>query len=163
MIAKIVNGNKEYYSFVFAKFNPGFYETVIVFDDEYQKFELLNVYETKPSLKRKIFVIDTDTEGMVTKDKIKISLLTTYTDCFGYDWIINNDELINNIRKGNKVEDKFIQLAKETNKLIEVSEWKYVKNEKDAKDLLVAAWDFHDSELRSINYKLKEEDYSSSS
>lgn len=156
MIAKIVEENREYYSFVFAKFNPGFYETIIVFDDEYDKFKLLNVYDTKPSLKRKLFIIDTDTEGMITKDKIKISLLNSYTDCFGYDWIINNNELINTIKKGGKVEDKYIQLAKETNKLIEISEWKFVKNEKDAKDLLVAAWDFHDAELRSINYKLNE-------
>lgn len=73
MIAKVVTNGREYYSYVFAKFNPGFYETVIVFDDENEKFELLNVYDTKPSLKRKIFIIDTDMDGMVEKPEIKLS------------------------------------------------------------------------------------------
>ena len=35
MIAKVVTENKEYYSYVFARFNPGYYETLIVFDNGY--------------------------------------------------------------------------------------------------------------------------------
>lgn len=156
MIAKVVSKEREYYSYVFAKFNPGFYETVIVFDDENEKFELLNVYDTKPSLKRKIFIIDTDMDGMVEKPEIKISLISTLKNCFGYDWIIENIELIKDIKSKNSIDKKYIELAKEINKKIEVSEWKYVKNEKDAKDLLHAAWGFHDAELDNISYKLKE-------
>lgn len=38
MIAKIVAKDRVYYSYVFAKFNPLFYVTVIVFDDENKKF-----------------------------------------------------------------------------------------------------------------------------
>ena len=57
MLAKIVSDNREYYSHIFAKFNPGWYERVIVFDNENKKFELLNVYNTNPSLKRKVFII----------------------------------------------------------------------------------------------------------
>lgn len=156
MIAKVVTNGREYYSYVFAKFNPSFYETVIVFDDENEKFELLNVYDTKPSLKRKIFIIDTDMDGMVEKPEIKLSLISTLKNCFGYEWIIENIELIKNIKSGNKIDNKYVDLAKEINKKIEVSEWKYVKNEKDAKDLLHAAWGFHDAELKSISYKLKD-------
>ena len=156
MIAKVVSKEREYYSYVFAKFNPGFYETVIVFDNENEKFELINVYDTKPSLKRKIFIIDTDMEGMIEKSEIKLPLTTTLKNCFGYDWIIENIELIKDIKSENNIDKKYIELAKEINKKIEVSEWKYVKNEKDAKDLLHAAWGFHDAELESISYKLKE-------
>ena len=50
MLAKISSDNREYYSHIFAKFNPGWYECVIVFDTENKQFELLNVYNTKPSL-----------------------------------------------------------------------------------------------------------------
>lgn len=156
MIAKVVSKEREYYSYVFAKFNPGFYEAVIVFDDENEKFELINVYDTKPSLKRKIFIIDTDMEGMIEKSEIKLSLINTLKNCFGYDWIIENIELIKDIKSKNSIDKKYIELAKEINKKIEVSEWKYVKNEKDAKDLLHAAWGFHDAELDNISYKLKE-------
>ena len=80
MIAKIVTKDREYYSYVFAKFNPGFNETVIVFDNECEKFELINVYDIKPSLKRKIFIIDTDIEGMIKKEKIKLSQFTNAND-----------------------------------------------------------------------------------
>ena len=156
MIAKVVSKEREYYSYVFAKFNPGFYETIIVFDNENEKFELLNVYDTKPSLKRKIFIIDTDMDGMVEKPEIKLSLISTLKNCFGYEWIIENIELIKDIKSENNIDKKYIELAKEINKKIEVSEWKYVKNEKDAKDLLHAAWGFHDAELDNISYKLKE-------
>lgn len=83
-------------------------------------------------------------------------MVTNYVDCFGYEWILDDNELINSIKKGNKVDDKFIQIAKEINKLIEIGEWKYVKNEKSAKDLLATSWGFNDAELRNINYKLKE-------
>ena len=34
MLAKISSDNREYYSHIFAKFNPGWYECVIVFDTE---------------------------------------------------------------------------------------------------------------------------------
>lgn len=156
MIAKIVTKDREYYSYVFAKFNPGFYETVIVFDNECEKFELINVYDIKPSLKRKIFIIDTDIDGMIKKETIKLSQFTTFKDCFGYRWILENIELIKNIKNNKEVDYEFIELAKEENNKLEVSEWRYVKNEKDAKDLLHAAWGFHDSVLENINYKLKE-------
>jgi len=76
MLAKIVSDNREYYSHIFAKFSPGWYECVIVFDTENKRFELLNVYNTKPSLKRKVFIIDTDIADMVEKKEIKLSVET---------------------------------------------------------------------------------------
>lgn len=155
MIAKVVTKDREYYSNVFAKFNPGFLETVIVFDNENEQFELLKVYDTIPSLKRKVFIIDTDMNDMVEKSEIKLSLITTFKDCFGYGWLIDNVKLIKDIISKKEVDTKYIELAKKINEKIEVSEWKYVKNEKDAKDLLVAAWGFHDAILDNISYKVK--------
>lgn len=153
MIAKILTkDNREYYSYVFAKFNPGFYETVIVFDEEKDKFELLNVYEVNPYIIRKVFIIDTDTNDWVSKDSIKVSLLFKYKECSGYDWMINDIELIKAIIDGNQVEASYKIKAKELNNNIDKSEWRYVKNQKDAEDLLTAAWGFHDAYIKDIKY-----------
>lgn len=162
MIAKVIMNNREFYSHVFAYFNPGFHECVVVYDDEKEKFEMINVYDTKPSLKRKVFIIDTNTETMIEKKFIKLSYKTSYKDCLGYDWILNNVELIKNIKDNKIVEDKFIKLAKELNSNIESDEWTLVKNEKDVKNLMTAAWEFHDSVIANVEYKMKET-YDSSS
>ena len=156
MLAKISSDNREYYSHIFAKFNPGWYECVIVFDTENKQFELLNVYNTKPSLKRKVFIIDTDITDMVEKKEIKLSMVTTYKDCFGYSWVLENCDLIKQIKDGEPVDEKYIKIAEEQNKTIDTSEWKYIKNQKDADNLLSAAWGFHDATLKNISYELKE-------
>ena len=156
MLAKIVSDNREYYSYVFAKFNPGWFESVIVFDNENSRFELINVYRTTPSLKRKVFIIDTDTTDMVEKKEIKPSIITTYKDCFGYAWILENSNLIKQIKDGKQVEEQYIKIAEEQNKSIDTSEWKYVKNQKDADNLLSAVWGFHDATIKSISYQMKD-------
>ena len=153
MIAKILTkDNREYYSYVFAKFNPGFYETVIVFDEENDKFELLNVYEVNPYIIRKVFIIDADTKSWVSKDSIKVSLLSKYKECSGYDWMINDIELIKAIIDGKQVDNSYKVKAKKLNKNIDKSEWHYVKTQKDAEDLLTAAWGFHDAYVKDIKY-----------
>ena len=156
MLAKIVSDNREYYSHVFAKFNPGWFECVIVFDAENKRFELLNVYNTKPSLKRKVFVIDTDIMDMVEKKQIKLSITTTYKDCLGYSWLLDDCDLIKKIKDGIPIDEKYIKIAEELNKNIDTGEWKHVKNPKDADNLLSAAWGFHDATLKSISYESKE-------
>lgn len=156
MIAKIVSENREYYSHVFAKFNPGWNECVIVFDNENKKFEFVNIYEVRPCITRKVFIIDTDKTNFIEKDKIRLSLKTKYTNCLGYSWILDNRDLIKFIIDGKTVEEKYIKFAEELNSNIDYSEWKCVKNQKDADDLLAAAWGFHDSDIKSIIYEVKE-------
>ena len=157
MIAKIICEDKrEFYSYVFAKFNPGWNETVIVYDDEKEKFQLLRVYEINPYITRKIFVINTDTSNWINKDLIKLSLKNKLKDCQGYDWIINNKDLIKMIKDGKDVDELYKNIAKEMNMSIDKSQWHYVKDIKDAEDLLNAAWGFHDAEIDSINYILQE-------
>ena len=156
MLAKVVLENREYYSHIFAKFNPGWNERVIVFDGENRKFELINVYNTKPSLKRKVFIIDTDTTGMVEKEEIKLSVATTFKDCIGYDWVLEDHNFIKQIKAGKPVSGEYVKIAKGQNDDIDTSEWKYVKNQKDADDLLSAAWGFHDAVIKDIRYQMKE-------
>jgi len=156
MLAKIVSDNREYYSHIFAIFNPGWHERVIVFDNENKKFELLHMYNTRTSLKRKVFIIDTDVADMVKKKEIKISIRSKYKDCFGYAWILNNCDLIKQIISGKKVDEKYIKIAEELNNNIDTDEWKYVKDKKDADNLLSAAFGFHDSVIKSIRYQIKD-------
>ena len=134
MIAKVVTENKEYYSYVFARFNPGYYETLIVFDNESEKFELVNVYNVKPSLKRKVFIIDTNTEGMIEEKTIKLSFKINYKNCLGYDWVLHDIDLIQKIKEGSVVDEKFIILAKQFNDNIVYNEWTLVKNKKDIRN-----------------------------
>lgn len=152
MLAKIVSDNREYYSHIFAKFNPGWFECVIVFDTENKRFELLNVYNTKPSIKRKVFIIDTDITDMVEKKEITLSMTTIYKDCFGYSWLLDNCDLIKQIKDGKAIDEKYIKIAEEQNKHIDTSEWKLIKSQKDADNLLSAAWGFHDATFKSIRY-----------
>lgn len=156
MIAKVVSGNREYYSHVFAMFNPGWHQCVVVFDSENEKFELLNVYKTMPYLKRKVFIIDTDKTDMIEQKEIKISVTTKYENCVGYSWILENHDLIKSIKARKTVDEKYIQLAVTLNNSIDTGEWKYVKSQKDAENLLSASWGFHDATLANISYKVKE-------
>ena len=157
MIAKVVKNGREYYSHIFASFNPGWYECVIVFDNENNKFELLDIYDRRPSLKRRVFVIDTDKTDMVKKKELNISIGTTYKDCLGYSWILENRDLIKAIKNGKDVDEYYIKLAEEINRNIDTSEWKYVNNQKDAENLMSAAWGFHDAVIKSIHYKINEQ------
>lgn len=160
MLAKIVSEKREYYSRVFAKFNPGWFESVIVFDNENKRFELLDVYRRHPSLKRKVFIIDTDTTDMVEKKEIKASFKKKYKDCLGYSWVLDNGDLIKQIKAGNSVDEKYIKIAEELNHDMDTNEWRYVKNPKDADSLLTAAWHFHDATLESIRYEYNQDEES---
>ncbi|MBQ8293632.1 MAG: hypothetical protein IJX78_07535 [Bacilli bacterium] len=154
MFAKIISkDDREYYSCIFAKFNSGWDEVVIVFDDYNNKFELLNVYTTFPSIIRKVFIIDTDTSDWIHKDVIKLSLVNKYKECDGYDWLINNEELINAIKNDKEVAEEIKLKAKKLNDAIEINEWHYIKTPKDISDLLTAAWGFHDSYIIDIKYE----------
>ena len=155
MIAKIVTTTKEYYSHVFAIFNPGFYESLIVFNNETERFELLSMYNVKPSLKRKVFIIDTSSEGMIEKKRIKLSFKISYKNCLGYDWVLNDIDLIKKIKEGSLVDTKFITIAKQLNDRIVYNDWTLVKDKKDVQDLMAAAWGFHDAVLENISYKFK--------
>jgi hypothetical protein len=86
-------------------------------------------------------------------------LFDEYKDCFGYSWVLENCDLIKQIKDGKPVDEKYIKIAEEQNKTIDTSEWKYIKNQKDADNLLSAAWGFHDATLKSISYELNENYY----
>ena len=156
MVAKIVSKEREYYSRVFATFNPGWHQCVIVFDDENQMFELCEVYDRIPFLKRNVFITDTDQDKMIETEEIKLSWKTVCKNCLGYDWILNNPDLIRQIKERKDVDPKYVQMAREANRTIDKSEWHTVKKKKDADNLISAAWGFHDAILERISYQTKD-------
>ncbi|MBD5087174.1 MAG: hypothetical protein HDT32_07500 [Clostridiales bacterium] len=136
MIARIIsNDGREYYSHIFARFVDGFSSTVIVFDDDAQKFVHICMYDTDPHIIRKVFIIDNDKTGFIEKGE----------DIQGYGWLLDNAALLKAIKKNKKVDDEYINIAVELNNSIKQQEWTDICAESDAENLLVAAWYFHDS------------------
>ena len=89
MIAKVITRDKrEYFSYVFAMLNRGFDTAIITYDNNLNKFEYINMYKKSPSLIRKVFIIDTDEEGLVKRDELIINQ-NSYNPLIFYYWIIN--------------------------------------------------------------------------
>ena len=158
MIAKVLTkSNREFCSHIFATFNSGWYTKVIVFDEKENKFKLVDMFNKHP-LKRKVFIIDTDCSDWIEKDEIKLSTFTKFKCCKGYEWIINNSKLINDIRKNNLIDNEIREKAKELNSSINKDDWHYIKDQKDIENLMTASFGFHDAYISDIKY-LKKETY----
>ncbi len=142
MIARILDDKKEYRSYVFAHFIDGFDSSVIVFDSSENRYKHVNMYNTKPHIVRKVFIIDTARDGWTSPTK----------DTEGYDWLVNDPTLIKSIKRGNTVSEEYLSRAIELNKTIVVNEWTEVKTEDDVENLMTAALDFHDSYIKRIEY-----------
>ena len=98
MLAKVLTqDNREYESIIFATFNSGWDQAVIVYDNYTNKLELVRIYEVEPSIIRKVFIIDADASDWVFKDKIKLISNVEYSKCGGYSWIIDDLELLQSI------------------------------------------------------------------
>lgn len=151
MIAKVISeDNREYISHIFAKFSKGFDTTVITYDSDHNRFEYINMYDKTPYLKRKVFIFDSNNEGMIELKGLRVGFLKSFKSAFGYDWILSNDIIVN-IIKNKDVDKKYSEIAANINSKIEVQEWYYVKNEKDADSLLELAFGFHDALIVDIN------------
>lgn len=153
MIAKIVTAEKrEYYSTVFAISYNGFNTAVIVFDNEKDEFSFVKMYERTVGLIRRVFLIDMNETDFEEKDQIKISPLKTLINVNGYAWLLNSPDLVLDIIKHRPLDKSLKEKAKELNRLIEKNEWRWVKNEDDAKSLLTTTWGFHDGTIETVSY-----------
>lgn len=160
MIAKVLkDNNKEYYSYVFATFNEGWFKEVLVFNNEDNVFEFISVYNTIPSIKRKVFIIDTDISNFIYQKEIKLNKKKKFENSKGYDWVLNDIDFLNKIINKEEIDEKYINKAKQLNDNYNIDEWHYIMNEKDILDLNAASWGFHDSHLEDIKY-IKKESYS---
>lgn len=148
MIAKIKSkDNFIYNSYIFAIFDKGWDEKVIIFNNKSKKFEIANIYDNNIYLKRKVFIIDNDRSKFVKLN------LNSIDDCFGYEWI--DLEFINQVLENKPVDSAKVEIANKMNQLIDQSEWHNVIDKQDAKNLLFCAWNFHDSYIEKIEYQNK--------
>ncbi len=153
MICKILNDNKHTYTTVVLGliYDPinDFSTRVIVLDEHKENIIVKPMYQITPSIKRKVFIIDADTEGWQKKKVFfKGKILKKHRLVEGYEWILDS-------LKDMKFEEKAILQAKELDKQKDSLEWHYVNNESDIKSLMEAAWNFHDSYITKIQYLSK--------
>ncbi len=150
MICKILTDKKsEYASIVLALINPGWKIQALVLNENKTEIIKVPIYETFPNIKRKVFIIDSETKGWEKSQvKIKTKLLKRKVEVEGYDWAIkklsNMEFNLDDVKKAKELDEKAM-----------ISEWNYVCNEKDVEDLKSAAWDFHDSSIELFNYQHK--------
>lgn len=151
MIAKIVDENKrEYYSAVFAICDNGWNTAVIVFDREKYRFSFVRMYRHPKNLVRGVFIVDCDEEGFVENRSVKINPFKTIHHVSGYPWLVDNRELFIKILKNKQVDESYKETADRINQGIVIEEWTLVKNEQDMKNLMSAAWGFHDGVIEKI-------------
>lgn len=155
MIAKILQKDDVYYSYVFAEICNGFYSQALVFHSESDQFRLVDMYQHTPSLVRTVFIIDPDRSDFITVKKLKLKSFHAKYGASGYDWILNDTELMENMVSNREIPPEITERAKQLNAQLEISEWNYVKDQKDAEKLLSAAWGFHDAVIERMEYTLQ--------
>lgn len=152
MIALIESDNKTYFSHVFALMKDGDDSLAVVFDTSENEFELISVYKSKYMSNQTLTLLDNKTDGLIEKEEIQLTSFKA-TECLGYEWLLNNPELLKAIEQGQEVDSKYVALAKELNSAIDLGKWHEVTNEEEAQELLDIAGGFHDSYIIGMNYK----------
>lgn len=149
MIAQIKYDDKEFYSYIFFLCIYEYRTKAIVFNDLENKFELLNAYKNKYTSEAIINLFDYKEDGMIKKDEMQLTSCTV-NDCMGYEWLINNEQLIKDIEQGNKIPEEYLKKGKELNSTIDLFKWHDITNEEEAEELMDISGGFHDSYIREI-------------
>lgn len=153
MIVKVITeDDREYYSVVFAMFYKGWDSVAITYDDKNACFHNTNLYQKKPSLKRKAFILECDESKWKSYEMIKLGINNTIKNVKGYAWLLENTDLLKRIINNKSVDEQYLTLAAEYNARLDLSEWKYVKNKADAENLMSAAFGFHDAVIYNISF-----------
>lgn len=152
MIAKIVEKDKrEYYSTVFAICDNGWDISVIVFDNEKNKFSFVKMYKhTIKGVTRSVFILDLNEQDFVQGRVIKINSFKKIKNIKGYDWLMDNPTLFLNIVNDKAVSEEYCQKAIQLNENIVLTEWTLVKTKQDVENLMSVAWGFHDGIIEKV-------------
>lgn len=152
MIALVNYDDKVYYSYLFALMKNGDESLAVVFNTSENKFEMINVYQSKYMSNQNVTLLDNNTDGLIEKEEIQLTSFKA-TECLGYEWLLNDPELLKAIEQGKQIDKKHIDLAKKLNAAIAFDKWHEVTNEEEAEELLNIAGGFHDSYIIGMNYK----------
>ncbi len=152
MVCKILTKKKtEYFSVVLGYINPGWYEEVIILNEDKTKIIKERVYDINLSIKRRIFIIDSDRDNWQKKQiKIKGKLFKKAVEAQGYDWVLDKVQRMD-------FGEEDLKKAKALDEKVSILEWNILSSEKDVESLKSAAWDFHDSYIESLHYQYGDE------
>lgn len=149
MIVKVKLSDREYFSNVFFVCTYNYKEKFIVFDDVENKFKFIDTFESNESnecYRRLVYTYDYNEYNFVKKSEYELSSFVV-EKCKGYEWIYDN---LKNIEKGQQIDEKYINFAKEINSKIDIYRWHEINNEEDIEELLDISGGFHDSYIRDF-------------
>ena len=149
MIAKIMLNDKEYWSYIFFICKCDYQTKAIAYNLNEEKFEFLSAFKNKYTSERIIYLFDYKEENLVKKDFIKINDYEL-NDCLGYEWLINNEEIIKDIINNKEIDSMYHKIAKELNESIDIFKWHEITNKDAADELMDIAGAFHDSYIRDV-------------
>ncbi len=156
MIAKIVLNEQKYFSYVYFLCKHDYATKVVVFNPNKQRFELLDAYDNKYTSQCIVNVFDDKflplpQFGWEIAEKETIYLDDMrLDDCFGYHWLVNDEELLHSIQQGLSVPQKFVDVAKQLNAETDVFAWHQIQTEQDAEEFMNVAGALHDSYFRGF-------------
>ena len=146
MYVRIKLEDKVYYSYVFLEFNYDYMPHVVVYDPYLDNFAIVSNLSMKSYGVRQVGYMNENEKDFIYKQTLTINKGEIHK-CKGYPWLINNVDLINEIVKGNKIDEEYVKLAKEMNATIDPDAWNNVETEEDASEFMYQVGAFHDTYL----------------
>lgn len=159
------NSQKYYKSICYAKIDIGSFEKAIVINSHKNCVELVSYFDVdKPDYSHPLYehISSTDTEkwqyaNIDTLDKLNKYLKANklydrkLTDIVGYQDICNDVNLLIKLFENISVPLTETKFEIRTND--DVSEWNYIRTQKDADDFLDFFAGFHDATIKSMHYE----------
>lgn len=125
-----------YVSPIFALKYANWNSEAVAFDETFSKIKMIKLYDTGfVGVVRNVFVIENDFD-------------TSNGDLAGFDWVINNESLLNALRSKNEVDIELFSNFKNYCKKIHLPERFELKNDKDISSREGVSFGFHDSFIR---------------
>ena len=122
---------------------------MITFNSKKDRFEFVEAYTSKYSMERQIFLFDCKEDGLIKSKDIQLNFYKV-TNCVGFEWLIENENLIKDIENGKQVDEKYLKIARLLNSSIDVYAWHEIENDNDIEELMDICGCFHDSYIRDF-------------
>lgn len=146
MIARVSYNGKVYHSYVFGYFQLDYMPHYVVYNSMEEKFEIVAYFSKKCDGHRQIGLLNENEKEFVKINDFNLQKGIA-NKCKGYPWFFENLDIIKSIELGNKIDDKYISIAKELNSTIDPDKWNEVTNQEEADDFMYHVGGFHDMYL----------------
>ncbi len=152
MYVRINYQNKIYYSYVFAHFECDYMPQYVVYDSVDEKFDIIAHLSEKCGGHRQVGFMNENEKDFIYRKELNLNM-GLVKKCAGYSWLIENADLINDIKEGKPINKDYVRIAKEMNSTIDPDAWNEVVTEEDAEDMMNHVGGFHDWYLVGIEGK----------